>query len=164
MRQRTEPAFAASFDTTGETRAASFDIALTTTRTTELIDITEQVAAGVAETDLETGIALISTPHTTCAVIVNESESGFVRDFQDALERLAPIDAHYAHNDAPHAEEFEAPNGYAHIRSAFLASPSVMLPVRDGELGLGRWQRVFFVELDRARPRTVQVTVLGRSA
>lgn len=95
-------------------------------------------------------------------MIVNEKEPGFTRDLVDALERLAPVDAHYAHNDAPHDEEDEAPNGYAHVRAAFLSSPSVTLPVREGALALGRWQRVFFVELDRARPRRVQVTIVGR--
>lgn len=115
----------------------------------------------MASSGVETGIALISSPHTTCAVIVNEKEPGFTRDLVDALERLAPVDAHYAHNDAPHDEEDEAPNGYAHVRAAFLSSPSVTLPVREGALALGRWQRVFFVELDRARPRRVQVTIVG---
>ena len=146
----------------GESGAASADFAVDTKRTTELIDISDRVAAIVSATDIGTGIALVSSPHTTCAILVNEAEEGFVKDLQDALERFAPIDAHYAHNDAPHAEEFEAPNGYAHVRAAILSSPSVLLPVVDGTLALGRWQRIFFVELDRARPRTCRVTLLGR--
>lgn len=142
--------------------AVTTDFTIATERTSQLIDITERVEAVVAEADIQTGIALVSSPHTTCAVIVNESEPGFFADLERALERLAPRDAHYEHNDAPHAEEFEAPNGYAHVRAAFLSSPSVLLPVAGGELGLGRWQRVFFVELDRARPRQCRITLLGR--
>jgi secondary thiamine-phosphate synthase enzyme len=145
----------------GEARSASIDIPLQTTGTTDLIDITDQVRAVVSEADIDTGIALISAPHTTCAVIVNENEPGFARDFTRALERLAPEDSHYEHNEAPHDEEDEAPNGYAHVRAAFLSSPSVMLPIRGGALALGRWQRLFFVELDRPRRRTCHVTLMG---
>lgn len=164
MQRSTDTRLFTTFSTAGEVRTASIDIAIATESTTQLIDITDHVRAVVAEADVDAGIALVSTPHTTCAVIVNEAEDGFIRDFRRALESLAPEDAHYDHNDAPHAEEFEGPNGYAHVRSAFVSSPSVMLPVRDGALALGRWQRIFFVELDRARPRTAQVTLLGRSA
>jgi secondary thiamine-phosphate synthase enzyme len=164
MQQRSDAGFGLAFGTSGDTRAVTADLALATSEASELIDITDRIQAIVAEADLETGIALVSTPHTTCAVIVNEAEEGFARDFARALESLAPQEGPYEHNDAPHAEEFEAPNGYAHVRAAFLSSSSVMLPIRGGELALGRWQRIFFVELDRARPRTCQVTLLGRTA
>jgi secondary thiamine-phosphate synthase enzyme len=146
----------------GEIRSLSTDIPLRTTETSELIDITDHVAAIVADAEIEAGMVLVSSPHTTCAVIVNEAEPGFTRDLVRALERLAPVDDHYEHNDAPHDEEDEAPNGYAHVRAAFLSSSSVTIPVRDGRMALGRWQRLFFVELDRARTRRAHVTVLGR--
>lgn len=152
-----------AYPTTGEARSVSVDITLSTAHTSQLIDITEQIRAIVDETDITEGLALVSSPHTTCAVIVNEAEDGFITDFQAALERLAPAGATYEHNKAPHAEAFESPNGHAHIRSAFLSSPSITLPIRNGELSLGRWQRIFFVELDAARPRTCQVTLLGRA-
>lgn len=162
MQRRAETLLAA-FPRTGEIRTVSAEIPLRTTTTTELLDITEQVRAVVAAADVEEGIVVVSSAHTTCAVVVNENEPGFARDFARALERIAPIDAHYEHNDAPHDEEDEAPNGYAHVRAAFISSPSVTLPVRDGALALGRWQRIFFVELDRGRPRRAQVTLLGRA-
>ena len=81
----------------------------------QLIDVTDHVRAVVSEADVAEGIALVSTPHTTCAVIVNESEPGFEQDLRDALERLAPAGAPYEHNDAPHAEEFEARFGHTTI-------------------------------------------------
>lgn len=161
--QRTSEAIVISSFATGEARTASADLAIQTSRTSDIIDITDQILGFVAEADVATGMALISSPHTTCAVIVNEAEPGFTRDLEAALEALAPRDAHYEHNAAPHAEEFEAPNGYAHIRAAFLSSSSVTLPIRDGVLTLGRWQRIFFVELDNARPRTCHVTLIGRA-
>lgn len=149
--------------TAGEVRTASIEVAISTPGPNRLVDVTGHVRAAVEEAAIDTGIALVSTPHTTCAMIVNEAEEGFARDLTRTLESLAPEGAHYDHNDAPHSEENEFPNGYAHVRAALLSSPSVLLPVRDGRLALGRWQRVFLAELDRARPRTVQVTILGRA-
>jgi secondary thiamine-phosphate synthase enzyme len=163
MRQELDMGLIAALATSGEVATASADIPLATGATSELIDLTDRVRAIVADAGIHAGLVLVSTPHTTCAVIVNEAEPGFMRDFEAALERIAPADAAYDHNDAPHAEEFEAPNGYAHVRAAFLSSPSILLPVRNGEPALGRWQRIFFVELDRARPRTCHVTVIGRA-
>jgi len=163
MQQELEVGLIATLATTGEVQTASADIAIATTCTSDVIDITDRIGAIVGDTGIIEGLALVSAPHTTCAVIVNEAEPGFVEDFKRALEAIAPQSHQYAHNDAPHAEEFEAPNGYAHVRAAFLSSHSALLPVRNGKLALGRWQRIFFVELDRARPRTCQVTLVGRA-
>ena len=121
---------------TGEVQTASADIAIATTCTSDVIDVTDRVGSIVGDTGIIEGFALISAPHTTCAIIVNEAEPGFLEDFKRALETVAPQNREYAHNDAPHAEEFEAPNGYAHIRAAFLSSHSVLLPVRNGTLSL----------------------------
>jgi secondary thiamine-phosphate synthase enzyme len=148
----------------GQAVTMSVTVGLRTTKTTEFIDITEQVAAAVAEADLTEGLALVSSPHTTCQVIINEAEDGFLRDLARTLERLAPEDDSYDHDEAPHDLPDEEPNGYAHIRAALLSSPSVTVPIVDGRLSLGTWQRLFFVELDRARPRRFQVTVVGRTA
>ena len=145
---------------TGEVQTASADIAIATTCTSDVIDVTDRVGSIVGDTGIVEGFALISAPHTTCAIIVNEAEPGFLEDFKRALETVAPQNREYAHNDAPHAEEFEAPNGYAHIRAAFLSSHSVLLPVRNGTLSLGRWQRIFFVELDGPQEREVSIILL----
>jgi secondary thiamine-phosphate synthase enzyme len=162
IKRSTDSTLSAAF-ASGETRTASIDVRLETRATNDLIDMTDQLRALVAEADIDTGIALVSAPHTTCAIIVNEDESGFTADLLAALERLAPEDARYEHNDAPHDLDDEAPNGYAHVRAALMSSSSVTLPIRDGALALGRWQRVFFVELDRPRRRTCNVTLLGRA-
>ena len=163
MQRELEVGLIASLTTTGEVQTASADIPIATTQTSDVIDVTERIAAFVESSGVDEGFALISAPHTTCAVILNEAEPGFIEDFKRALESIAPQGNTYAHNEAPHAEEFEAPNGYAHVRAAFLSSHSVLLPVREGGLALGRWQRIFFVELDRARPRTCQITLVGRA-
>lgn len=164
MMQRADAAVLGAFmSSEGHVRTASTEIKITTHRTSELIDITDQVKAIAGEADIDTGFALIAAPHTTCAVIVNEDEEGFKRDFAAALERLAPENGAYDHDDAPHDLAFEEPNGYAHVRAALLSSPSVLVPVVGSALALGTWQRIFFVELDRGRPRRCTVTIVGRA-
>lgn len=142
-------------------RVVQGDFVVRTRGTDELHDVTERAGALVRASRCCAGIALVSVPHTTCVLLVNEDEPGFRADLRDALERLAPRGGRYEHDRAPHDGEDEQPNGYAHVRAALLSSHALLLPVRDGALELGRWQRVFLLELDGARPRRVQVTVLG---
>jgi len=138
-----------------------------TTRCAEFIDLTEDVENTVAKSQVQNGMALIFSPHTTCAVLINESESGFIRDFEDMIHALVPSDGEYRHDDMTIRtenivpEDHEFPNGHAHLKHALIGSASQAIPVIEGELQLGQWQRVFFVELDRARDRKVFIQVLG---
>lgn len=142
-------------------RVVSGEFEVRTTETNQLVDVTSHVGAVASAAAHAAGIALVSVPHTTCALLVNEDEPGFREDLRSALERLVPRDRGYVHDRAPHDGEDESPNGYAHVRAALLNSHAILLPVRDGALALGRWQRVFLLELDKGRPRRVQVTLLG---
>jgi secondary thiamine-phosphate synthase enzyme len=122
----------------------------------------------VERSGISNGTALVYSPHTTCAVIINERESGFFEDFRDALEALVLSEGpYYRHDDLtirtegleddPHV----IPNGHSHVRAALLSSASQTIPIIDGRLLLGRYQRVFFCELDRARPRKILLQVVG---
>src|SRR2546425_9291109 len=111
-------------------RAETGSRTIRTTGEGELVDVTGTVTEIVEESGIRTGILLASTPHTTCALVVNEDEPGVREDIRRALERLAPRDAGYAHDHAPHDGEDESPNGFAHVRAALLCANSVMLPVR----------------------------------
>src|SRR5579859_1982535 len=137
----------------------TYSIALHTDEPSQFVDITERVAECVREAGLSQGLAVVSSQHTTAAIVVNEHEPELIRDLQEMLEELAPRDAHYAHNAAPCGPQ-EEPNGHSHCR-ALLLGASISAPIANGKLMLGRWQRIFLVELDRARPRTVIVTLLG---
>jgi secondary thiamine-phosphate synthase enzyme len=135
---------------------------LVTERCGQLIDVTDDVVGAVARSDVANGMALVYTPHTTCAVVINEPENGFMEDFRELLEQLAPLERNYRHDEfdlAVHADE--PPNGHAHCRAALLASSSQAIPVVDGALLLGTYQRIFFCELDRSRTRKVFIQVLG---
>jgi secondary thiamine-phosphate synthase enzyme len=130
-------------------------------------DITGDVAEAVRESGVRDGIACVYSPHTTCCVRVNEFENGFLEDFAELLRRLVPSERYYAHDDWDRRteniceEDMELGNGHAHCMSMLLGSAGESIPVRDGELGLGTWQRVLFLELDRERDRRWLVQVVG---
>lgn len=133
-------------------------------------DLTPDVEAVAAEADVVAGIALVQSLHTTAGLLLNESEGGFRRDFRELAHRLAPSGATYLHDDMTVRtenicpEDFEFPNGHAHLQHAIFGSPSLTLPITDGALVLGRWQRILLVEYDRPRPRRVSVAILGFAA
>jgi len=128
------------------------ELTVTTERHTQLIDITAQVRAAVQGTDA--AAVLVYVPHTTAGLTINEHADPLVaRDFEMALERIAPEDWRWQH-----IEEGEE-NAPSHVRAA-LMGPQVVIPLRNGELALGTWQGIFFCELDGPRTRSVYVTVL----
>lgn len=138
-----------------------------TTHCGQFTDVTEDVRDLVDRSGIQNGMAVVYSPHTTCAILINERESGFIRDFDDLIGSLVPLEAPYRHDDLEARTEnleddpHDVPNGHAHCRQALVGSSSETIPVVDGALMIGRWQRVFFVELDRARDRRVLIQVMG---
>jgi secondary thiamine-phosphate synthase enzyme len=129
------------------------ELSLQTERRTQLVDITDLVRDAVAG---EPGTAvLVYVPHTTAGVTINEhADPAVARDFERALERIVGDDWGWEHVEA--GEE----NAPSHVRAS-LMGPSVVVPLRDGLLGLGVWQGIFFCEFDGPRQRTVYVSVLA---
>jgi secondary thiamine-phosphate synthase enzyme len=130
-------------------------------------DITDEVVEAVRESAVTDGIACIYSPHTTCCVRVNEFEGGFLEDLAQMLQRLVPRDGYYAHDDWDRRtenicpEDMEVGNGHSHCMAMLLGTAGESVPVREGELCLGAWQRVLFLELDRERDRRWMVQVVG---
>jgi secondary thiamine-phosphate synthase enzyme len=130
-------------------------------------DITDEVNEAVQESGVTEGIACIYSPHTTCCVRVNEFETGFIEDFSELLRRLVPSETYYAHDDWDKRTENICPedmdfgNGHSHCMAMLLGTAGESVPVREGELCLGTWQRVLFIELDRERDRRWLVQVVG---
>jgi secondary thiamine-phosphate synthase enzyme len=141
-------------------------IRLTTSYPTEFIDLTDRLQRLVSDAALRTGIVNVQTLHTTSAVVVNEHEPLLLTDFEALLARTAPADARYRHDDPAvrtvNLTEGERSNGHAHCRALLLPS-SVCLNVSKGQLVLGRWQRVFFVELDGPRERELSIFGFGEA-
>jgi isopentenyl-diphosphate delta-isomerase len=131
----------------------------------QFLDITEDVSRVVRSSGLRRGLVHIYSLHTTAAVRINENEPFLLQDFQRFLERIAPAgNGSYLHDDLTRRAGVppdEPMNGHSHCQHLVLSS-SETVPVVDGTLELGRWQRIFLVELCAPRERHVVVQVLGQ--
>ena len=149
---------------TASFRFASDVVHLRSEKRQQFIDLTELVRERVRRARVSDGFVNIHTRHTTAAIAVNENEPLLLDDLEELLERWAPIEHPYRHNDRQ-ARLFqslpeERPNGHAHARAVFLGA-SETLNIVDGELQLGKWQSIFLVELDGIRTRSVSIVVMG---
>jgi secondary thiamine-phosphate synthase enzyme len=138
---------------------------LSTSESNEFWDVTAVVRDVAKRSGVRHGQVTVCSPHTTCSIVVNESETGFLNDYRRAIERIVPVDAYYEHDDhdvrTENLQEDEFLNGHSHVRHLLVGQPSVTLPVVDGEVLLGQWQRVIFVELDQGRDRRVFIHAQG---
>ncbi len=119
-------------------------------------DISAQVAAVVARSGIETGVANVHVIGSTGAVGTIEFEPGLLLDLPEILDKLMPPGRHYGHEEAWHDG-----NAHSHLQATTLG-PSLSVPVRAGAPILGTWQQIFFLECDvKARQRKIVVTVMG---
>ena len=136
----------------------------TTTSAPEFIDITDDVQRIVAEAGTRFGQVTVYSTHTTAAIKVNEHEPLLLQDMARILSKIAPQHADYEHNDfsrrTVNIAEDECANGHSHCQHLFL-STSETIPIVDGRLTIGQWQRIFLVELDQPRERRVLVNIIG---
>ena len=123
-----------------------------TTRRIQLIDITTSLHKEVVAAGIETGMAMVYSPHTTTAIIINENEPGLTEDILKLLNLMVPPER-YAHDRIDD-------NARSHLQAVVLGN-NVCMPVENGELALGTWQSVFFVELDGPRNRKLTVRIVG---
>ncbi len=124
------------------------------TKRVEIIDMTQDLTDILTESKIKNGLVNIFAKHSTAGIVINENESGLVKDFQNTLESLIPKNNNYLHDRIDN-------NADSHIRSFFIGS-SETIPIENGSLSLGTWQSVFFVELDGPRTRKFVVTVVGK--
>lgn len=122
----------------------------------EIVDITDEVAEQLQLSGIREGFALVSAMHISASVFVNDHESGLWQDILRWLEeRIAPWDpTRYRHNET--GED----NAAAHLRSLTVGH-EVIVPITDGRLDLGPWQRVFYGEWDGQRRKRVIIKLLG---
>jgi|SRR4030042_1465291 secondary thiamine-phosphate synthase enzyme len=132
--------------------AANGTIRLKTSARDEIIDITGKVQEVVSESRLKSGLACVFVAGSTAAVTTVEYEPGLVADMHEALDRLYPKDKDYEHH-----QRWGDGNGHSHLRAS-MVGPSLTVPVVDGQLLLGTWQQIVFMEFDN-KPRTREITV-----
>lgn len=120
----------------------------------ELIHITETIDGILKKSGIQEGFVLVSAMHITASVFVNDNEEGLFDDIWEWLEELAPYKDDYKHHNT--GED----NGDAHLKN-LLMHHQVIVPVTDGDLDLGPWQRIFYGEFDGQRKKRVVVKIMG---
>ena len=127
-------------------------LTLRTSRQIEMIDITRDVIAAVEQQGLSDGLVVISTPHTTAAITLNENADRDVRsDMVMVINKLVPLQDHYRHREG---------NSAAHIKSSLFGASETLI-IDNGTPVLGTWQGLYFCEFDGPRQRQVHIKVLG---
>jgi secondary thiamine-phosphate synthase enzyme len=122
----------------------------------DIVDITSEVQAVIADSGIANGIVCISVTGSTASITTIEFEPALVQDMKDLLERLASVSLH-----SRHSETWGDDNGFSHLRAS-LMGPGISLPVIDGKLNTGTWQQVVLIDHDnRSRRRKVHVQVVG---
>lgn len=129
----------------------TIEMSVSTSKATELLNITTEVQRQVTKTGLKEGLVLVYVPHTTAGVTINEGADPSVKaDIIDTLNEIVPWERVYGHAEG---------NSPAHIKST-VVGPSVSLILEDGRLQLGQWQSIFFCEFDGPRRRQVLIKIL----
>jgi secondary thiamine-phosphate synthase enzyme len=131
-------------------------ISLSTRGNADVHDITDQVARTILQNELKDGTVTIFCPSSTSALTTIEYESGAISDLRRLFDEIIPQSQEYAHN-----ERWHDGNGHSHVRAALLG-PSLTIPFVDGQLTLGTWQQIIYLDFDnRPRQRRLVVQLIG---
>ncbi|MEC4674492.1 MAG: secondary thiamine-phosphate synthase enzyme YjbQ [Nitrospirota bacterium] len=118
------------------------------------INITPQVEKAVRKSGVQEGLVLVNAMHITASVYINDDESGLLKDYDDFLEKLAPQESVYRHNDT--GED----NGDAHIKRQLMGR-EVTVAITNGQLDCGPWEQIFYGEFDGRRRKRVLIKIIG---
>ncbi|NIP29292.1 MAG: YjbQ family protein [Candidatus Dadabacteria bacterium] len=120
----------------------------------EFVHITQTIREIVELSKIKEGHVLVSAMHITASVFVNDLEPGLFEDIWEWLEDLAPFKENYKHHQT--GED----NGDAHLKNLIMHH-QVIIPITNGDLDLGPWQRIFYGEFDGMRRKRVVVKAIG---
>jgi len=120
------------------------------------LDITKDVIKAVENSTITDGLATIFCPGSTGTITTIEYEPGVIKDLKKVLEKIAPSNKDYEHN-----QRWSDGNGFSHVRAA-LMKPSLSVPIVEGRLTLGTWQQIVFIDFDnKERQRNLIVQIIG---
>lgn len=139
-------------------------ITIRSSRGPQMVDITDHVQGLLDATGLQEGQVLIYSKHTTAGIVVQENEPLLIQDMYAFLERVASPAGEYSHNNfdirTVNMCDDECANGHAHLQHLLIGCNQTV-PFTNGKLDLGRWQRVFMLEMDRPRERDIVLQFSG---
>ncbi|MDH4212916.1 MAG: secondary thiamine-phosphate synthase enzyme YjbQ [Candidatus Thorarchaeota archaeon] len=122
----------------------------------DMVDITSRVEAVLQKSALTTGVCTIFCTGSTGSVTTIEYEDGLLKDFPEAMERIAPKGAEYKHD-----LRWRDGNGHSHVRAS-IVGPSLTIPFVNRQLAIGTWQQVVFIDYDnRPRDRSLEIVIIG---
>jgi len=122
----------------------------------DIINITEPAHNFVQKNNIKEGHLLIFIDGSTAAISTIEYEPGLLQDLPELMEKFAPMNQRYHHDDTWHDG-----NGYAHLRSTLIGT-SFTVPVLDGRLVLGAWQQIILIDFDNTyRQRQIIFQFVG---
>lgn len=125
------------------------DLNVSTTKKRQVIDITDLLTENLSK---GSGLVNIFIKHTTAAITAADLDPGTDEDLLDGLGGILPeVDWRHPHNPK-HAPD--------HLLSS-IVGPEVTVPVKDGQLQLGTWQRIILIEFDGPRERKIEITFIG---
>ena len=123
----------------------------------EIVDLTDRLTDALQKSNLEEGQLHVFSPGSTAGITAIEFESGLIKDLEEFFDRIVPQKIRYHHENARHDG-----NGHSHIRSSLLKT-QMSVPFKHGELILGTWQQVIFVEFDnKPRKRRIIIQLIGQ--
>lgn len=139
------------------------ELNVSTGRSFEVGDITEDICAVVRESSVLEGMVTITSLHTTCALSINENEERLFEDIRNFFLTIASPEESYKHNDLHlriNIPPDEPKNAHSHLIAMMLGN-SEIVTVHNGALVLGRFQSILLLEMDGPRQRRLAVQVFG---
>jgi secondary thiamine-phosphate synthase enzyme len=133
---------------------------LATDKRVELYNLTERVAEILKKHDIEEGVVLLQSLHTTLALFVNEWQTALLHDVKAMLNKVVSPEDGYRHND-PHFSDCDRQNAHSHLQATLLGH-ALSFPISAGKLVLGQFQAIIAAELDGPRNRDFAVQIIGR--
>jgi secondary thiamine-phosphate synthase enzyme len=144
---------------TGTYRVATTVSKVQTEKREELYNLTQLVRDFVKSSGVTAGSVIVSSMHTTCALVINEWQEALVDDVKAYIQSLTGTDTYYRHND-PALSDCDRHNADSHLRSLILGM-TLTFQIAEGEIVLGEWQSIIMAELDGPRERTVRMQAMG---
>jgi secondary thiamine-phosphate synthase enzyme len=144
---------------TGAYKVVSTTIKVRTDSREELYNLSQTIREFVKSSGIRAGMVMVSSLHTTCAILINEWQEALVHDVKSYLSSLIQKDDYYRHND-PAWSDCDRHNADSHLRSLLLGM-NLTLQIADSDVVLGEWQSVILAELDGPRERTIRLQAMG---
>jgi len=144
---------------TGTYRVATSVTKVQTEKREELYNLTQMVRDFVKSSGVTAGSVIVSSMHTTCAILINEWQDALVHDVKAYIQGLTNGDTYYRHND-PELSDCDRHNADSHLRSLILGM-TLTFQIAEGEIVLGEWQSIIMAELDGPRERIIRLQAMG---